>query len=133
MKTEIYWLTMTILVTAVYWVPYILDRIRENSLIPALRNPNRDARPESKWANRMMYAHENAIENLMLFAPLVLTVQILTLNNETTLMATLVYFFTRIAHLIFYTFGIPYLRTIAFFIGFLAQVTLGFTILNAIQ
>ncbi|WP_218156528.1 hypothetical protein [Pseudoalteromonas denitrificans] len=57
MKTEIYWMTLTVLATALFWLPYIIDRILEHDLLPALRNPERDTRPESKWANRMMYAH----------------------------------------------------------------------------
>lgn len=132
MKNEIYWLTLTTIATALFWVPYILDRIREHALIPALRNPNRDSRPESEWANRMMYAHQNAVENLVLFAPLVLIIEILNISNETTTTASMVYFFTRIAHALLYTFGIPYFRTLAFFIGFIVQVILGLTILNAI-
>ena len=124
MKTDIFWLTLTILMTSLFWVPYILNRISEHKLIPALRNPNRDKRPTSTWANRMMYAHENAIENLALFAPLVLTIQVLQLNNGVTLMASFIYFCSRLAHYLIYTFGIPYLRTLAFFIGFLANITL---------
>jgi len=129
MKTEIYWLTLTIVITALFWVPYILNRIAEHQLIPALRNPNRDARPQSQWANRMMYAHENAVENLVLFAPLAIMVQFLGVSSETTSLAAMVYFFTRVAHYVLYTFGIPYLRTAAFFVGFLAQMTLAYAIL----
>ncbi len=130
MKNEIFWLTLTILMTSLFWVPYILNRISEHKLIPALRNPNRDKRPSSAWANRMMYAHENATENLALFAPLVLIVQLLALNNNATLIASMVYFCSRLAHYFIYTFGIPYLRTLAFFIGFLANITLAIIILQ---
>ena len=133
MKTEIYWLTLTIVITALFWVPYILNRIAEHQLIPALKNPNRDARPQSQWANRMMYAHENAIENIALFAPLVIMVHILGLSTETTVIASMIYFFTRVAHFTLYTLGIPYLRTLAFFVGFLAQMTLAFAILNTLS
>ncbi len=132
MKNEIYWLTLTIVMTAVFWVPYLLNRITEHQLIPALRNPNRDARPKSEWANRMMYAHENAVENLILFAPLVIGVHILGLSNSQTVMAATIYFFARLAHFFIYTFGIPYFRSIAFFIGFLSQMVLAFTILNSL-
>ncbi len=132
MKNEIFWLTLTIMVTATFWIPYIINRIAEHKLIPALRNPNRDARPRSEWANRMMYAHENAVENLVIFAPLVLCIQYLNISTAITVMATMVFFINRVAHFFLYTFGIPYLRTIAFFIGFIAQITLGINILLAI-
>jgi len=132
MKTEIFWLTLTIIATAMFWMPYILNRIVEHRLIPALRNPNRDARPKSEWANRMMYAHENAVENMVLFAPLVLLIHILGLSSQMTIIASMVYFFTRIAHFILYTLGIPYLRTIVFFVGFLSQMTLAVTIVKSL-
>ena len=133
MKNEIFWLTLTIIATAIFWLPYILNRIAEHQLIPALRNPNRDARPKSQWANRMMYAHENAVENMVLFAPLVIGIHVLGLSSETTILAAMVYCYARMAHFVLYTLGIPYLRTLAFFAGFLSQMTLAFTILNALN
>ncbi len=132
MNNEIFWLTMTIVLTSLLWVPYIIERIFEHQLIPALRNPNRDDRPKSQWANRLMYAHENAVENLVLFAPLVLLIIFLGISSEMTVLATMVYFYARIMHVLFYTFAIPYLRTIAFFAGFLVQIYLAFTILYSI-
>jgi uncharacterized MAPEG superfamily protein len=129
MKNEIFWLVLTIVVTSLLWVPYILDRIFEHKLIPALRNPNRDSRPKTQWANRLMYAHENAVENMVLFAPLVILVQYLQLSTMTTIMASMVYFFARLSHVVFYTFGVPYLRTIAYFTGWLAQSYLAIVIL----
>lgn len=133
MKNEIFWLTLTIIATALFWLPYIINRITEHQLIPALRNPNRDARPKSQWANRMMYAHENAVENMVLFAPLAIGIHVLGLSSNVTVMAAMIYFYTRIAHFILYTLGIPYLRTIAFFVGFLSQMTLAFTIINSLN
>jgi uncharacterized MAPEG superfamily protein len=130
MKNELYWLVLTIIATSLFWVPYILDRIFENKLIPALRNPNRDKRPESQWANRLMYAHENAVENMVLFAPLVLLIQYLQLSTSATITASMVYFFARILHVLFYTFGIPYARTIAYFVGWLAQSYLAIVVLK---
>jgi uncharacterized MAPEG superfamily protein len=131
MKNEIYWLVLTILLTSVIWIPYILNRIYEHKLIPALKNPNRDSRPKSEWANRMMYAHENAVENLVLFAPLVILIQYLQLSTSATVMASMVYFFGRLAHAVIYTFGIPYLRTLSFAIAFGAQFYLAIVILKS--
>ncbi|MCF6299981.1 MAG: MAPEG family protein [Proteobacteria bacterium] len=130
MKNEIYWLVLTIIATSLFWVPYILNRIAEHKLIPALRNPNRDKRPKSQWANRLMYAHENAVENLVLFAPLVLVIQHLQLSTESTITATMIYFFARLFHVFFYTFGVPYARTIAYFIAWLSQSYLAIVIVN---
>ena len=130
MTTELFWLTATIAMTAIFWVPYIINRILENSLIPALRNPKPDSLPNASWAHRMMHAHSNAIENLVLFAPLVLVLHAVNVSTEITATACIVYFWARLMHFIVYTFGIPYLRTLAFFAGFLAQMTLVFVLLG---
>ena len=132
MKNEIFWLVLTIIVTSLFWLPYILDRMFEHKLIPALRNPNRDSRPKSQWANRLMYAHENAVENMVLFAPLVILIQYLQLSTNETVLAAMVYFFARVAHVVLYTFGVPFLRTIAFFTGWLAQSYLAIVILRSL-
>lgn len=129
MKNEIYWLILTIIATGLFWVPYILNRIFENKLIPALRNPNRDKRPKSLWANRLMYAHENAVENMALFAPVVILLNHLNLSTQTTITAAMVYFFARMVHVLCYTFGVPYMRTLAYFIGWMAQTYLAFIVL----
>lgn len=124
MTTELYWLTATITMTALLWVPYIINRLTENGIFPALRNPQPDSLAAAPWANRMQHAHSNAVENLVLFAPLVLILHVMEISNELTEIATLVYFWSRLAHYIIYTLGIPYARTVAFFIGFLSQMTL---------
>ena len=43
-----------------------------------------------------------------------------------------VYFWSRVAHLIVYTLGLPVFRTIAFTIGFLAQAVLAVAIFRAV-
>lgn len=132
MKNEIYWLTLTIILTSLIWIPYILNRIMEHQLIPALRNPNRDSRPKSHWANRLMYAHENAVENLVLFAPLVILVLYLNISSKQTIIATMVYFFARLFHVVVYVFGVPYFRTIFFATAWLAQTYLAIIIIKSI-
>jgi uncharacterized MAPEG superfamily protein len=39
-----------------------------------------------------------------------------------------VYFWSRVAHLIFYTLGLPVFRTLAFTVGFFAQAALALAI-----
>jgi uncharacterized MAPEG superfamily protein len=130
MTVELFWLIVTITMTAVLWVPYIINRILENGLIPALRNPKPDEPPKACWANRLMHAHNNAVENLVIFAPLVLILHFMEVSSDATIMAVIVYFWARLAHVIIYTFGIPYLRTISFFTAFIAQCVLIYSALS---
>ena len=132
MTTELYWLVMTTLMTALLWVPYILNRMKEMGVWPAVWNPHPDPRPKAQWAERLMRAHANAVENLVIFAPLVLALHVLGLNTTSTATASVVYFAVRVAHVILYTFAIPLLRTVAFFVGFSCQMTLALTLLRVI-
>ena len=59
-----------------------------------------------------------------MFAPLAIGVHVLAIGNASTAMAAAIFFFARVAHAAIYTFGIPLLRTIAFFAGFLCQMLL---------
>lgn len=129
---ELFWLTATALITALFWVPYILNRMVEKGLWGALRNPEPDERPRARWADRMMCAHRNAVENLVVFAPLVLTVVILERTNEITAIAALTYFAARSAHFVIYSAGVPLLRTVAFLAGFGAQVALALVALGVL-
>jgi uncharacterized MAPEG superfamily protein len=43
--------------------------------------------------------------------------------------AAVVYFWARVVHLAAYTFGIPWVRTLAFAVGFFAQATIAWQIL----
>ena len=130
LSTEIYWLTLTVVMTGLFWVPYIVNRLYEEGMFKAIWNPHPDAGPKAQWAQRMMAAHENAVENLVIFAPLVLIIQTLGINNESTAMACAIYFFSRLAHYIVFSVGIPISRVILFFIGFYAQAVLAINILK---
>ena len=123
MTPELYWLALTALMTALFWVPYILDRFAVRGLLPAVSDtaPETGA-PHSVWAQRAMRAHQNAVENLAIFAPLVLAAHILNISTPVTQMAAAGYFFARLAHFAVYTLGIPVARTLAFAAGWAAQI-----------
>jgi uncharacterized MAPEG superfamily protein len=124
MSKELLWLTLTVILTGVMWVPYILDRIMVRGLVAAMANPSRNDKPQSPWAQRLYFAHTNAIENLVLFATLVLILNAMHHSTQSTVIACAVYFWARLAHAIIYTMGVPVLRTLSFAVGFLAQVVL---------
>ena len=72
MTRELFWLTLTVILTGLLWIPYILNRCQVRGLSGAMANPSRNDKPHAEWATRMMFAHDNAVENLIIFAPLVL-------------------------------------------------------------
>ena len=124
MTRELFWLTLTVILTGILWIPYIIDRAQVRGLWAALDNPKPGDTPQSPWAMRLYFAHSNAVENLVVFAPLVLILDSLNVSTWATVIACAVYFWTRLAHAILYALGVPVLRTIAFTVGFLCQVVL---------
>lgn len=107
--------------TGLIWVPVILNRLAEMGPWTALKNPQPDVRPDADWAYRLANAHRNALENLAVFAPLAIIVHVLQMGDAMTAAASMIFLASRAAHVVIYAFGIPLLRTIAFFIGFLCQ------------
>lgn len=130
LTTELYWLVLTILMTALFWAPTILNRIVELGAWETLNIPR--LRPEAGWAERLMKAHANAVENLVIFAPLVLAVQLTGSGSSATAMACLVYFFARLVHVLAYVAAVPVLRTLAFAVGFFCQMALALILLKVI-
>lgn len=124
MTRELFWLTLTVILTAVMWVPYVLNRIQVRGLAGAMANPSRSDKPQAPWATRMMFAHENAAENLVVFASLVLILHAVDYSTKWTVLAAAVYFWARLVHAVVYTLGIPVVRTLAFAVGFAAQIVL---------
>ena len=121
---ELIYLVLSAGLTGLIWLAYIANRMIEIGMWRTLSNPKADGPPTKKWAQRIIHAHENAVENLVVFAALVLAIQLSHANNEITAMAAMVFFYARLTHLIVYTMGIPVVRTLAFFVGFICEAVL---------
>ena len=124
MTRELFWLTLTVILTGILWVPYSINRTQIRGLMGAMANPSRGDKPHAPWATRLMFAHDNAVENLVIFATLVLILNALDYSTTWTALAAAVFFWARVAHVLVYTLGLPVFRTAAFTVGFLAQVVL---------
>jgi uncharacterized MAPEG superfamily protein len=121
---DLFWLTAVLAATALMAFPYVLNRISVRGLWGTLKNPAPEDRPLAKWAQRAQHAHYNAIENLAVFAPTVLTVHLLKAGSALTSAACATYFSARLLHYLVYAAGIPALRTFAFLIGWVATAIL---------
>jgi uncharacterized MAPEG superfamily protein len=125
MTSELQWLLYTVLMTALFWLPYILDRLKVRGVVPALTDKRaEDGADHSTWAARARAAHKNATENLVIFAAAVLACQALGVSTPATAWAAMGYFFARLIHYIAYTLAVPYLRTLAFAAGWACQIVL---------
>lgn len=130
MSVEIYWLTLTALFTLLMWLPYVLNRIVVRGLIPSLGNPSASDAPHAPWAERAILAHRNAVENLVIFAALVLAADASGISTGATATAAMIYFFARVAHYVIYVAGVPGLRTLTFAAGAVCQLVIALAILG---
>ena len=83
------------------------------------------------WAGRARRAHLNMIENLVLFAALVLITAISGKANATTAMGAMIFFWARLAYAVIYLIGIPWLRTLAWFVSVIGIVMIAGVLLQA--
>lgn len=121
MSPELKYLVWVTLLTALLWVPYILDRFATWGIMDTVGYPEKP-KAQSRWATRLKAAHANAVENLVVFAALVLVAKAVGVSNSATVFAAGLYFWGRVVHVIAYTFGIPWVRTVGFIAGFAAQI-----------
>jgi len=132
MKTpEFYYLALVAVATALMWIPYMLARIVTRGPFRTLGNPaDPKAPPDPVWAERARRAHANAVENLAVFAPLVLVLAATGLSTPATVMASKTYLGARLVHYVVYAAGIPVIRTLAFGVAFAATMTIAGAVLG---
>ncbi len=129
MTTDLTMLAWSAALCALLWVPYILARIGAWGLVNAVGYP--DSPPEvPAWSARMQKAHTNMVENLVPFAALVLVAHLGGMANEMTALGATIFFWARVAHVVAYTFGIPWVRTVCFFASFAGMVMILLPILG---
>ena len=128
MKTELTYLVLVAALTGLMWIPYVLNRLAVRGISDTVGYPE-NPKPQTPWANRMKAAHANAVENLMVFAALVLAAGIAGVSNGATMFAAALYFWSRLVHVIAYTFAVPWIRTLAFAGGFVAQAIFAWQLL----
>ena len=76
----------------------------------------------SGWAGRAQRAHRNMLENLVLFAVLVIVAHIAGISNELTVLGAQLFFWGRLAYSLIYVVGIAWLRTAAFLVSILGLI-----------
>ena len=128
MNSELTYLALASVLTGLLWVPYILNLILVRGLIDAVGYPE-NPKPIAKWAERLKCAHYNAVENLVVFAALVLVAQAAGVHNAAIASAAMVYFWARVVHAVAYTFAVPWIRTLAFVVGVGSQLCIAWHIL----
>jgi len=110
MKPELSFLVWSVLLAFVQVVVAVLGAQMQVGLLTLVGN--REKFPEiTGWAGRAARAHRNMIENLVVFAALVLVAVAAGRTNAMTLLGAQLFFWARLAYAVVYLVGIPWLRT----------------------
>ena len=131
LSSEIYWLTLNVILTAVMVLPYAAYRLNKlGGIVQVFKTPLPGDTPfDEAWAHRAYRAHMNAFEGIALFAPLAIAVHLAGIGNEVTATACAVYFWSRVVYAPLYYFEVPYLKTTAWSIGLTATLVLAYELL----
>ena len=89
---------------------------------------NRDTFAPEGIAGRASRAHRNMLENLPLFAALVLIVHVAGLSSDTSILGAQIFVIARLAFAIIYIIGFPWIRTAAFLISVVGLVMVSWPI-----
>ena len=110
MKPELMLLAWAAVLTLVQAVIAVHGALMQVGL-PMLAG-NREAMPEIRgWGGRAARAHRNMLENLVLFAVLVLAAVVAGKTNDMTLLGAQIFLYARIAYALVYMAGLPWIRT----------------------
>jgi uncharacterized MAPEG superfamily protein len=121
MKPELALLVWAVLLTVVQMLVAVAGATAQVGL-PVLAANREGLAPCSGWAGRAARAHHNMLENLVLFAALVLTAVVAGRTNGATLLGAQLFFWARLAYAVIYVAGIPWLRTAVWFVSVIGLV-----------
>ena len=92
---------------------------------------NREGMPDlTSWAGRAERAHGNMLENLVLFAILVLVAQAAGVRNAMTLLGAQLFFWGRVGHAVLYIAGIPWARTAAWVVSVVGLILIAWQLVR---
>ena len=128
MNTELFYLVCAATFTGLMFLPYVLNRIMVWGLVDTVGYPA-NPKPLAPWAERLRKAHSNAVENLAVFAALVLSAHAAGVSGPAIGGLAMLYFWARVVHAGAYTFALPWVRTFGFFGGFIAQMGVAWLLL----
>ena len=129
MKPELMWLVWAVALTVVQMLVAVTGAFLQVGL-PMLVG-NRDNMPAlAGWAGRADRAHHNMLENLVLFAALVLTASLSGKSNDTVVLGAQIFFWVRLVYAGVYLIGIPWLRTGVWLVSMIGLVLIFLQVLH---
>jgi uncharacterized MAPEG superfamily protein len=122
MSTDLKYLALTAMLTAVLWIPYVVAQVMTNGFLTPPNYADPTPRPLPLWGRRADRTYINAVEVFAPFAALVVVAHLTGKADAMTAFWAMSFFWLRLLHAVVYLLGIPYIRTIVFTLGFVAIV-----------
>lgn len=119
MTTDLWMLVATALLCLGVILIYATGRLLQPGGVAWAAGNRETELPVPAWSKRAVQAHGNLIENLAPFATFVLVAHVAGKANATTALGATIFFWARVAHLAAYVAGVVYLRTLAWFVGWI--------------
>lgn len=129
MTTALLWLALTCMLSAMMWIPYIVNAIVVRGFNDAFKFPKQPALL-ADWAIRLRKIHCESAESLTVFGMLVLTLHVSDGHTRFTESACILYFWSRFAHAFFYAFRVRVITSLAFAMSWLCILVLGASLLT---
>ncbi len=130
LTVDLRYLAYSALLALLVWIPYILAEIQTRGLTRAVGYPTGLYGDLPDWAQRCQRAHMNLLENLAPFAALVLVAQFAGAAGELTDLGARLFFWARVLQIAVHIAGIPWLRTLAFAVGWIGNLLIFWAILG---
>ena len=127
MKPELMWLVWAVALTVVQMLVCVSAATLQVGL-PTLAG-NREGLMLTGFAGRALRAHHNMLENLVLFAALVLVAVAAGKTNSNTLLGAQIFFWARLAYAVIYLAGIAWLRTAVWLVSIVGLAIIFFQLL----
>jgi uncharacterized MAPEG superfamily protein len=121
MTPDLMYLACTAMLTAALWIPYVACQVMTNGPLKAENYVDPAPRPLPLWGQRANRVYLNAVEAFAPFAALVIVAQIAGKADAMTAFWAASFFWIRLAHAIVYWAAIPFVRTVLFTLGFVAE------------
>jgi uncharacterized MAPEG superfamily protein len=129
LSLDLRWLVYSVLLALVLWIPYVLSAMSVRGPERLAGYPTGNYADLPDWAQRSYRAHMNLVENLAPFAALVLVAQVVGAASETTAVAAQVFFWARLVQAVVHIAAVPWVRTLAFAVGWIASLVIMWEIL----
>lgn len=129
MSMDLKMLIASAVLTVLLTLPYSIGFLFTRGLFVMAGN-REDFPPGKGWIGRSHRAHLNMVENMVPFTALVLAAVVSGQSDAWTALGAQVFFYSRVAHAVVYTLGIPWLRTLAFLGGLVGMAMIVYALVN---